>query len=69
MIERVAGIIRAEPTPWTMRAAISSSALPASPQKSDETVKIARPTRKMRRLPCMSASLPPVSISTAKLSA
>ncbi len=48
---------------------MSTSALPARPQKSDEIVKIARPTRKMRRRPSMSASLPPESISTAKLSA
>ena len=69
MMDSVAGIISAEPTPWTTRAPISSSALPARPQKNDETVKIASPTRKMRLRPNMSASLPPVSISTAKLSA
>ena len=69
MIESVAGIMKAAPTPWSTRAPISSSALPASPQRSEESVKTARPKRKMRRRPSMSASLPPVSIRTAKLSA
>ena len=69
MIESVAGIMNAAPTPCRTRAPIRSSALPARPQRSDESVKTARPIRKMRRRPYMSASLPPVSISTAKLSA
>jgi hypothetical protein len=69
MIDSVAGIMNAAPTPCTTRAAISSSALFARPQKREEIVKTARPVRKIRRLPNMSASFPPVSISTAKLSA
>ena len=69
MMDSVAGIISAAPAPCTTRAAISISDPFASPQKSEETVKMARPIRKIRRRPNMSASLPPVSISTAKLSA
>ena len=43
MIESVAGFIIAAPTPWTTRAPISTAAPPASPQASDETVKIDEP--------------------------
>ena len=66
MIESVAGIINAEPIPCTARAPIRRPALPASPHASDDPVKIPRPIRKIRRRPNMSASLPPVSIRTAK---
>ena len=69
MIESVAGIMSAAPMPWTERAAISISPLVASPQASDDAVKIARPVMKMRRRPRKSASLPPVSMSTANVSA
>ena len=70
MIESVAGFISAAPTPWTTRAPDQqASALPARPQASEEAVKITRPTMKIRRRPNRSASLPPVSISTAKVSA
>ena len=69
MIDSVAGIINAAPTPWRTRAPMRSSAVPASPQRSDVSVKITRPIEKMRRRPSMSASFPPVSIRTAKLSA
>ena len=69
MIERVAGFISAAPMPCTTRAPISTLALPARPQPSDESVKIARPTTKIRRRPSRSASLPPVSISAPNVSA
>ena len=40
MIDSVAGFISAAPTPWTTRAPISTPALFASPQASDDAVKI-----------------------------
>ena len=70
MIESVAGIISAAPIPCTVRAPISISPLVASPQASDEAVKTTSPAMKMRRRrPRKSASLPPVSMSTANVSA
>ena len=51
MIESVAGIISAEPTPCTARAAISSVALDERPQASEETVKTMRPIVKIKRRP------------------
>ena len=69
MIERVAGFMSAEPAPWTTRAPISQPALVARPQKSEATVKMTRPTMKIRRRPNRSASLPPVSMRTPKVSA
>ncbi len=69
IIESVAGFMSAEPAPWTTRAPISQPALVARPQKSDATVKITSPTMKIRRRPNMSASLPPVSMRTPKVSA
>ena len=69
MIENVAGFISAAPTPWTIRAPIRKSAPFARPQAREAAVKIARPTMKIRRRPNMSASFPPVSMRTAKVSA
>jgi len=69
MIESVAGIINAAPIPWTARAPISSGALEERPQKSEETVKTARPMVKIKRLPRRSPSFPPVSRSEAKVRA
>ena len=69
MIESVAGFISAAPAPWTTRAAISISPESASPHQSEAPVKTTMPTTKMRRRPYASASLPPISISAAKLSA
>ena len=69
MIDSVAGIISAEPTPWTARAPINSGAVEESPQTSDETVKMTKPIVKMRRRPYMSPSLPPVRRRTANVSA
>ena len=69
MIESVAGFISADPAPCTTRAPIRKPALGASPHASEAAVKITSPTMKMNRRPKRSASLPPVSISTAKVSA
>jgi hypothetical protein len=69
MIESVAGIINAAPTPWTARAEISSDALEERPQKSDDAVNTTRPITKIRRRPRRSPSLPPVSRSDANVRA
>ena len=69
MIESVAGIMIAAPTPWRVRAPMSVPPVVARPHASDESVKIASPIRKTRRRPKKSASLPPESMSTAKVSA
>ena len=69
MIESVAGIISAAPTPCTARAPISSGALDERPQASDESVKTTRPIVKISRRPSRSPSLPPVSRSDAKVRA
>ena len=69
MIESVAGSINAAPMPCSVRAPISVPPVAARPQASDEIVKVTSPIRKMRRRPKKSASLPPVSMSTAKVSA
>ena len=69
MIESVRRIISAAPIPCTVRAPISISPLVASPQASDEAANTTSPAMKMRRRPRKSASLPPVSMSTANVSA
>ena len=69
MIESVAGSISAAPTPWAVRAPISISPEAARPQRSDESVKRTSPSRKTRFRPKKSASFPPVSMNTAKVSA
>ena len=69
MIDSVAGFISAAPAPCTTRAPISISPLVASPQASEASVKIVRPTTKISRRPSMSASFPPVSISDANVRA
>src|SRR3954468_15439055 len=69
MIDSVAGIISAAPTPWTPRAAISSVAPDERPQASEESVKTIRPIVKISRRPSRSPSFPPVSSSEAKLRA
>ena len=69
MIESVAGFISAAPTPCTVRAAISEVAPAASPHHSDEPVKMTRPVMKIARRPSRSASFPPVSSRTPKVSA
>ena len=69
MIERVAGFISAPPRPWTMRAPTRKLPLGASPQARLAAVKTARPIMKIRRRPRKSASLPPISMNAAKVSA
>ena len=69
MIDSVAGFISAAPAPWTIRAPISTLLAVARPQASDEAVKMTIPVTKIRRRPYASASLPPISISAAKVSA
>jgi hypothetical protein len=69
MIESVAGFMSAAPAPCTTRAPMRKPALGASAHASEEPEKTARPATNMSRRPKRSASLPPVSISAAKLSA
>jgi hypothetical protein len=69
MIERVAGLINAAPTPWTMRAPIGIPASGARAQASEEPPKITSPITSMRRRPSRSPSLPPVSRREANVSA
>ena len=69
MIDSVAGFMSAAPIPCTARAPMRKPALGASPQASDESVKTTMPTMKIRRRPYRSASLPPVIISAANVSA
>ena len=69
MIDSVAGFISAAPIPCTVRAPISIPALFAIPQKNDDAVKITSPNTKIFRRPNRSASLPPVSSRTPKVSA
>jgi hypothetical protein len=69
MIESVAGFINAAPIPWTVRAAMSTSAPLARPHASDDAVKMTSPMMKMRRRPTRSANFPPVSSSTPNVSA
>ena len=65
MIESVAGIISAAPTPWTTRLITSAVSVGASPAVAEEAAKIVTPVRNMRRRPRMSPSRPPVASSTA----
>jgi hypothetical protein len=59
MIERAAGESIAAPSPWPARAAKSAAAEPAIAEAKDETVKMPRPVRNMRRRPSRSAARPP----------
>ena len=51
MIASAAGMMSAAPRPCTARAAISAPPLPDRPAASEESVKITRPARNIRRLP------------------
>ena len=51
MIESVAGLMSAAPTPCTVRAPMRKPALDARPQASEDRVKIARPMTNRRRRP------------------
>src|SRR5207237_8094479 len=69
MMEIVDGFMSAAPTPCTTLSAMSTEALPARPQPSDDSVKMTSPTTNMSRRPMRSASLPPVSMSAPKVRA
>ncbi len=66
MIDSVAGIISAAPTPWTARQATSHVSLGANPMAPLARAKIVTPARKALRRPNRSPSRPPVTSSTAK---
>ena len=68
MIDSVAGIISAAPTPWTARLATRAPVLGANPAVADESANRTTPAMKARRRPKMSPSRPPVTSSTAKVS-
>ena len=65
MIESESGFMSAAPTPCTTRAEISPASLVESAQAIDESVKIARPTRKIFLRPKRSPSFPPSRMSAA----
>ena len=65
MIDSESGFMSAAPMPCTTRAEISPVSLVASAQAADESVKMARPTRKIFLRPKRSPSLPPSRISAA----
>ena len=69
MIDSVAGFISAPPRPCTTRAPIRKLPLGASPQARLAAVKTASPIMKINRRPRKSASLPPVSMNAANVSA
>jgi hypothetical protein len=69
MIDRVAGIIIAAPTPMPARAAISMPTEPEYAAHADAAPNTARPPVKTRRRPKRSALLPDTSISPANTSA
>jgi hypothetical protein len=69
MIESVAGFMSAAPAPWTTRAPIRKPAVGASAQAREAALKMPSPVTNTRRRPKRSASLPPVSMSAAKVSA
>jgi hypothetical protein len=64
-----AGHIMAPPMPISARQAISQSSSCAAPPRTEKKAKIAAPMKNTRRRPIMSASRPPVTISTPKTSA
>ena len=55
------GINIAAPVPWIARAKISWVMFGERPHESDAVVKIAVPTRKIRRRPKRSPAAPPVN--------
>ena len=68
MIESVAGIMNAAPTPCTARPATSQAWSGARPMAALESAKTTTPKRNMRRRPKMSPSRPPVTSRTANVS-
>lgn len=67
MIESAAGAMIAPPNPCTARAATSNACEPASPQKSEASVKRASPTMNTRLRPKRSPALPPRSRKPPKV--
>ena len=68
MIDSVAGIISAAPTPWTAREATSQCSEGAKPIVAEAAAKTTTPIRKTVRRPKMSPSRPPVTSRTANAS-
>lgn len=69
VMPRIAGHISAPPIPISVREAISQVSVWAAPPSADIEAKIAVPRKNALRRPNMSASLPPVTIITPKVSA
>ena len=65
----MAGHMRAPPIPISARAAISTQMLGAAPPTRLNRAKVPAPRKRIRRRPNMSASRPPVTIRTPKISA
>jgi hypothetical protein len=65
MMDRVAGMISAPPTPMTARVAMSWSALLASDDAIEATPMMARPIASAPRRPNLSPSAPMASSSPA----
>ena len=68
MIERVAGIMNAAPTPWTARNATSQAWPGAKPIAALDSANTTTPNRNILRRPKMSPRRPPVTSSTANVS-
>ncbi len=66
MIDRVAGMMSAPPTPMRARVAISWVAEPATADATDPAPKTSRPTERPRRRPKRSPRLPAVRSRPAK---
>ncbi|GAA2700531.1 hypothetical protein GCM10010412_097730 [Nonomuraea recticatena] len=66
-IVSVAGATTAAPSPWIVRAAISSSGVVASPPARPAIANTARPAAKVRLRPNRSAVRPPSSRNPAKV--
>ena len=67
MVRRPTGIIIAAPIPCKMRAATISDTFIASPQNTEEIVKIEIATANTRRVPYRSAIQPLTGMQTARL--
>ena len=65
---RLPGTISAAPTPCSARAAISASAVGASPHNRDATRNPATPQANTRRIPSRSASAPPTRTNDPSVS-
>ena len=63
---RMAGHMRAPPSPIPTRIAIRKMAFGASPPSSEKPAKSAEPTKNARRRPNRSARRPPVTIAMPK---